>query len=128
MNPLLSPGGYSRPPRTVNLVADPAAILAAIETLIQESGLTQAEIARRLGVRYQSVQQYKYRTRPSLLWMIKLATVLGGKIWVEFPGAKGAPSARVLPPTAKTRIAQVEASRQADAQANLQADPQGPTS
>lgn len=67
------------------VVADDRAIISLIEQLIAKSGLSQSEIARRLGIKLQSLNQYRFRRRPGLKWIVRLADVTGAKIYVEFP-------------------------------------------
>ena len=69
---------------TVAVINDDRAIHALVELLIKRSGLSQADIAKRMGVKYQSLQQYRYRTRPTMLCMVRLADVVGAKIVVSF--------------------------------------------
>jgi transcriptional regulator with XRE-family HTH domain len=58
-----------------------------MELIIARSGLTQAEIARRLAVKPQSVHQWRSGTRsnPSLKWFMRLAQVCGVRLVVELP-------------------------------------------
>ena len=79
--PLLS----SAPGQQVAVVGDDKAITALVELLITQSGMTQTEIARRLGIRVQSLAPYRTRKRPSLKWIIRLADAVGAKVWVELP-------------------------------------------
>lgn len=76
--------------RLMAVPLDPDGVHVIIERLIAESGLTQSEIARRMGISKQSVSQYVQlrRKRPSIIWLARLALVCGSRILVEAP-AKG---------------------------------------
>lgn len=70
------------------LVCDERAIGRLLETLIDRAGLSIEEVARRMGVASSNtVRQYLAgrRSKPSLLWFIKLATLCGARVTVEFP-------------------------------------------
>lgn len=58
--------------------------------LIQRSGLSIPEVARRMGVTQNAVRQYIVgrRTKPSLIWFIKLAELCGARVQIEFPGRR----------------------------------------
>lgn len=67
------------------VVADDRAIHSLIEAMITKSGLSQSEVARRLGIKIQSLAQYKRVRKPSLIWLVRLAEVTGCKVYVELP-------------------------------------------
>ena len=71
----------------VAILADDRAVMHLVGQLIERAGVTQAEIARRLGVEPQSVNQVyrQRRKRPTIQWLAKLAAACGAKILVEFP-------------------------------------------
>lgn len=73
------------------VICDGRVISRLLETLLHRAGLTPAAAARALGVRPQAVQQYLggRRTKPSLLWFVKLAEVCGARVYVEFPKRRG---------------------------------------
>lgn len=73
-------------PRAV-LVADDRAVASLITLLLDRSGVSQHELARRLGIRVQSLAQYKRgkRSNPSVKWLARLVEACGGKLYVEFP-------------------------------------------
>lgn len=83
------------PSSTANIVTpslavvgqDPRSVQRLIELLIERSGTPQAELARRMGITIQSLNQYKMgrRQSPSLAWMARLAEVCGARITIEFP-------------------------------------------
>lgn len=58
-----------------------------VQVFVERAGVSQAELARRMGIKPQSFSQYlgRRRVRPSLQWMARLALVCGGRLWVEFP-------------------------------------------
>lgn len=76
-------------PRHLAVIADDKAIGALIDALIEKSGMSQNEIARRLGVAYQTVQQRRRAKRPSLIWIARLAEVCGARIIIELPMSSG---------------------------------------
>ena len=71
--------------RQAIVVADDRAVVYLIDLLIQKSGLSQSEVARRLGIKLQSLNQYRRRQRPGLIWVAKLAEACGGRVIIEFP-------------------------------------------
>lgn len=88
--PVPIPAQVHRPARNarqVAVVSDDAAITAIVGLLIARSGHTPADLADALGVKYQSLAQYRdgYRTNPSIRWLSRLAHVCGAKIYIEFP-------------------------------------------
>ena len=76
-------------PRHLAVIADDRAISALIEALIETSGMSQNELAKRLGVSYQTIQQRRRAKRPSLIWIARLAEVCGAKIIIELPVSAG---------------------------------------
>lgn len=74
-------------PRSGRAGVDASAIRQLIALLLTRSGLTQAEVARRMALADQSLQQYKsgVRANPSLRWFLRLAHVCGAQVLVEFP-------------------------------------------
>ena len=69
---------------TAAVVPDDRAVIYLIDQLILKSGLSQSEIARRLGIKLQSLNQYRYRRRPGLIWFAKLAAVCGAEVEVRW--------------------------------------------
>lgn len=84
--PLPSTSASSPAPIAV-VLNDPRAITNLISQLLGRSGMTQAEMCRRLGIKPQSMQQYKggRRSKPSVEWFARLVSVCGGRLIVEFP-------------------------------------------
>ena len=57
-----------------------------IQLLIDRSGVSQAELARRLGITPQALGQYvKARRRATFHWLVRLAQVCGARVSVDFP-------------------------------------------
>lgn len=87
--PVLFPNSAISTPSSayVAVLDDERAVMALIGTLIERAGISQSEIARRLGVAPQSVNQLyrKRRRRPSIQWVAKLAAACGARLMVEFP-------------------------------------------
>lgn len=62
-------------------------VTALIEAIISASGLSIHEVARRLGVKRESLRQYIVgrRVNPSLKWLTLLGEVCGARLVVELP-------------------------------------------
>jgi hypothetical protein len=77
-----SPSGVRRV-----LTLDSASIAEALNAALFSSGLIQADVARRLGITNQSVDQYRRsaRSNPSVKWLIRYLQVCGAKLVVELP-------------------------------------------
>jgi hypothetical protein len=71
----------------IPVVDDERAVARLLETLLHRSGLTVTEAARRLGVTPGTIRQYttSRRTRPSLQWFVRFATLCGGRVTLEYP-------------------------------------------
>ena len=85
MIPNLIPSQVDPATHTATVVADDRAIVYLIDQLIAKSGLSMSEIARRLGIRLQSLNQYRHRRKIGLIWLTRLAEACGGRVVVEFP-------------------------------------------
>lgn len=85
MIPQILPSAPDPATRTAAVVADDRAVVYLIDQLILKSGLTQSEIARRLGIKLQSLNQYRRRKRPGVVWLAKLAEACGGRLYMELP-------------------------------------------
>lgn len=72
------------------VVCDDRAIKVLLEALIERSGLSRAEICRRLGTTTNSLRQYLRgrRSKPSLKWFVRLAEACGARVTVELPTRK----------------------------------------
>lgn len=66
---------------------DPTLIPILYREMIERSGLSAAEVARRMGQRPQAIDQYKcgYRDNPGLRLTARLAEACGARLVVEFP-------------------------------------------
>lgn len=66
---------------------DDRALTSLIARLIEDSGLHQVELANRMGVKRQSINQYRIgrRTHPSVQWLARLVAACGGRLIIEFP-------------------------------------------
>lgn len=55
--------------------------------IVERSGMSQAEIARQMGIRPQSLNQYltSRRSNPAMTWLARLAEVVGARLVVEWP-------------------------------------------
>lgn len=73
------------------VLSDDRAIMNLIEQLLARSGMTDSEIAERLGIRRQSLTQYRYlrRKRPSVAWLARLAEATGARLYLEWPARRG---------------------------------------
>lgn len=85
--PLPSSTGGTSTPSTAVVGQDARSIQRLVELLVERSGTPQAELARRLGITIQSLNQYVRgrRVEPSLRWMARLAEVCGARLVIEFP-------------------------------------------
>lgn len=75
------------PPSSAIVLADDRAITGVISVLLERSGMPAAQVAAQMGVKPQSLNQYKIgrRLKPSARWLAKLAQVCGGRLVVELP-------------------------------------------
>ena len=85
MIPQILPSRSDSLTSTSAIVPDDRAVVYLIDQLIGKSGLSQSEIARRLGIKLQSLNQYRRRRRPGLIWFAKLVTACGAELNVRFP-------------------------------------------
>lgn len=86
--PILMPSKtptMNRPYRAV-IIPDPVAVQNLIELLIIRSGANNSEVARMMGVKVQSLNQYRSlkRRRPSIQWLCRLAHACGARIVIEW--------------------------------------------
>lgn len=89
--PISPAPSYISPSPTIAVVLpDPKRVNRLVEEIIERAGMSQAEVARRLGITPQSLNQYftHRRERPSIIWIARLAEVCGARLLVEFPRAK----------------------------------------
>ena len=57
-----------------------------MELLLRRAGLSYHEAAKRLGVAVQSLHQYKkYKSSPSVWWLVRLTELCGGRLIIELP-------------------------------------------
>lgn len=72
------------------VVCDERAIGRLLETLLSRSGMSIEEASRRLGVTSNTIRQYLHgrRTKPSLFWFVRLATLCGASVSIQFPEAR----------------------------------------
>ena len=82
--PLVAPGGR------VVVQNDDRAVTALVQAIQQRSGLTKGEIARRLGVKVESIRPYFVgKKRPTCKWMARLVETCGGRLILELPEKSG---------------------------------------
>lgn len=69
------------------VVCDDRALLRLLTTLLERSGQSAGDVARRLGLTDNSILQYTKgrRTRPSLQWFLRFAEMCGAKVYIELP-------------------------------------------
>lgn len=69
------------------MICDQRALAGLLGRILQRSGLTVAELSRRMGFHDETVRQYftGRRQRPSLLWFLKVAELCGCRVFLEFP-------------------------------------------
>lgn len=80
------PASPSSPARMV-VGDDPTLIPLLYREMIERSGLSGAEVARRMGSRPQAIDQYKcgYKSNPGLRLTARVAQACGAQLVVEFP-------------------------------------------
>lgn len=68
------------------LTTDGYAIRGLLEVLLRKAGISLSECARRLGVSRESLRHYRSKPspNPSLKWVLRLASVCGARIYIEF--------------------------------------------
>lgn len=73
--------------KSIVIVSDDRAVMSLIDECISKAGISQRELADRLGLKHQSVNQYRMlrRKRPSIQWISKLVTACGARLVVEWP-------------------------------------------
>jgi DNA-binding XRE family transcriptional regulator len=68
------------------LVRDERAITRLLETIWLRSGLTQSEIALRMGITQGTIHQFiSGRRFPSLQWFLRYCEAVGYRVMVELP-------------------------------------------
>lgn len=69
------------------VICDERAISTLLEVLLSRSGVSISEIARRMGCTTQVIRQYLHgrRSKPSLLWFVRLASLCGAEVVIKFP-------------------------------------------
>lgn len=85
---MIAPMSAPERPDRAALPSDPALFGEILDLVLRKSGLSQAEVARRLAERPQSIQQYRTggaRRNPSLKWFLRFIHICGGKVVVELP-------------------------------------------
>lgn len=91
ISPTSQPLPRERQPLSLSvLVNDDRAIAHLIENLMARANLTPTQLADLLGVRPQTIFQYKHgmRRRPSIQWMLRLIDACGGKLILELPASR----------------------------------------
>lgn len=68
------------------LICDERMMARLLETMLKQAGLSISEAARRLDCTPNAISQYLHgrRTKPSLLWFLKMTTLCGAKVSLEF--------------------------------------------
>lgn len=69
------------------LVCDEKAIARLLRVMLRRAGLSIGEASRRLGIDANSISQYLNgrRSRPSLIWFLKIAALCGATVTIEIP-------------------------------------------
>lgn len=83
----LMPSSLPKPPIRPIPLYQRTSIGPILERVMEHSGTHQAEVARRMRIRPQSLNQYvkSRRARPSLDWLLHFLTVNGAALVVVFP-------------------------------------------
>ena len=81
--PSLTPAPKQAP---LVVLHDEDQVVAVIDILLERAGLTPAEASRRMGIRAQSLNQYRNlrRRRPSIGWLARLAAICGARLTIEW--------------------------------------------
>src|SRR5262245_56036808 len=80
-------------PRPLSVVPDQIAIRNLLAQVKRLSGLTQSEIAAKLGLTRQSIRSCLNTTKgPSLIWVTRFVAACGGRMQVELPGHEASSS------------------------------------
>lgn len=68
--------------------SDKLAVGKLIRMILERAAIPQTEIAKRMGIVPQSLNQYVLgrRANPSILWLARLAEMCGARIVIEWPG------------------------------------------
>lgn len=71
----------------MQLSDDQKALASLIELLVIRSGVSQSELARRMGIKQQSLNQYlnQKRRNPTIGWLCRLATACGATVAIDLP-------------------------------------------
>lgn len=74
-------------PQPATVLSEGVLISRLIEEVIARSGMSYTEVATRLGIKVQTLNQYRYgfRPNPSVSWLSRLALVCGGRLVLEMP-------------------------------------------
>ena len=77
----------ARSKRSFIVLPDERTAKALINLLIERSGTTQAELARRMGIQPQTLSQYRSlkHKKPSLHYISRLCLASGARLIVEWP-------------------------------------------
>lgn len=69
------------------VLTDAESTARIVEQVLERAGMSQREVARRLGIQPQSLNQYvrSRRMNPSVEWLARLVEVCGGQLLVRFP-------------------------------------------
>lgn len=72
------------------LVNDQKTFAKLLQTIVDRSGLSKREIARRININENGLRQYfnGRRKRPSVWWFIRLCNICGAEVTVKFPNVR----------------------------------------
>lgn len=72
------------------VVNDKRTFAKLLQTIVDRSGLSKREIARRLNIRENGLRQYftGRRNRPSVYWLVRLCDICGAEVSIKFPGQR----------------------------------------
>ncbi len=81
------------PPPQIEVGQTDRSVSDAIDRLLKASGIPLTEVAKRLEVRPQTVDQYRSgrRSKPSVAWLVRLAAAVGARVVIQFPATSGRP-------------------------------------
>lgn len=72
------------------VVSNDQIVNVIVRMIVERSGMKPSDIARRMDIQEQSLNQYRSgrRLRPTIQWLTRLAEVCGARIVVEWPDRK----------------------------------------
>lgn len=86
INPI--PSSIPQKPAEANLAVlseDPRGFARLLELILSRAGISQNELALRLGINGSAISNRKRIGNPTIQWLVRIVNLCGGKVWVELP-------------------------------------------